>query len=189
MPAETDVQPHRFLVSDFHRIGEIAALKSNDHVELIDGRLIDMSPVSARHARAVDYLALQVVEAVRRRAIVRVQNPIILNQQSEFRPDLAVVRLRDDRYGLAHPRAEDALLIVEVGDAAVREDRDIKLPIYALASVPEVWIVDLEMSKLEIYRKPVGEAYSEIREIDKRPAIELSGLPEVHVDLSGLFGC
>jgi hypothetical protein len=62
------------------------------------------------------------VQAVADRALVFVQNPIILGEHSEPEPDLALIRLRDDFYALALPRADEVLLIVEVADTTLRYD-------------------------------------------------------------------
>ena len=44
---------------------------------------------------------------------------------------------------------------------SLRYDRRIKVPVYAAAGVPEVWIEDLEKAELLVFRNPAGRTYSE----------------------------
>src|SRR5262245_21396952 len=86
------VPRHRLTVADYHRLGEARILGEDDRVELLEGQLVDMSPISPRHALAVDTLNELLVPAVAGRGVVRVQNPITLDNGSEPQPDLTVVR-------------------------------------------------------------------------------------------------
>jgi hypothetical protein len=49
-----------------------------------------------------------------------------LSARSEAQPDVAVLRLRADRYAGNHPSAADVLLVIEVSDATLRFDSDVK---------------------------------------------------------------
>ena len=125
-PALDLYQRHRLTVHDFHRMGEAGILPVEGRLELIEGEIIAMAPIGSRHAAIVTRANLLFVQAVADRAIVSVQNPIILGEHSEPEPDLALIRPRDDFYALALPRADEVLLIVEVADTTLRYDREIK---------------------------------------------------------------
>ncbi len=88
-----------------------------------------------------------------RRALVRVQNPPAEPagriRSSEPQPDLMLLTHRDDRYDFRHPQPQDVLLLVEVADSSLDFDRSVKLPSYAAAGIPEVWIVNLETDRIE----------------------------------------
>jgi Uma2 family endonuclease len=45
---------------------------------------------------------------------------------------------------------------IEVADISLAYDRDIKLPLYAAADIPELWIVDLAGGQVLVYREPRG---------------------------------
>jgi Uma2 family endonuclease len=185
--AEKLYRIHRFSVADYNRLGEVGLLTEDDRVELIEGEIIDMPPIGSRHARAVNYLNMHLVEAVRRSAVVAVQNPVALDEHTEVQPDVAVLRMRADLYGVSHPRPRDVLLIIEVADTTVRYDLDIQLPLYARAGIAEVWVVDLEVGVLRLFRDPgVGE-YREKQELGRRGAMAIPHIPAATIDLSGLF--
>jgi Uma2 family endonuclease len=168
-------------------MGEAGVFAPDARIELIEGGLVDMAPIGSRHARTVNYLTMHIVEAVRRSAVVAVQNPVDLDEHTEVQPDVAMLRMRADLYGISHPRPGDVLLIIEVADTTVRYDLDVKLPLYARAGIPEVWVVDLEVGVLRIFRDPAGGDYREKQELGSVGAVAIPHLPSATIDLSGLF--
>lgn len=185
--AEHDDRRHRLSVEDYHRIGEAGILAPDARVELIDGEIIDMAAIGTRHARCVNYLNMMFVVAAHRQAIVTVQNPVRIGDFTEVQPDLAVVRQRADFYGSRHPRPEDTLLLIEVADTTVRFDATVKLPIYARAGIPELWIVDVAARALRVFRDPRAEAYADAQEL-RSGTVSPRLLPGVAVDVAALLG-
>ena len=47
---------HRFTWDDYHAMAAAGALKEDDRVELIEGEIVDMTPIGSRHAAVVDRL-------------------------------------------------------------------------------------------------------------------------------------
>ncbi|MCX7111050.1 MAG: Uma2 family endonuclease [Proteobacteria bacterium] len=190
MSAFTAFSPprHRITVDEYYRMAEAGIFKEEDRVELIEGEIIDMSPIGIDHAYVVKRLNSIFMQSVGMKAIVSVQDPIHLNPRSEPQPDIALLRYREDFYRLAHPIPEDIILLVEVSDTTLRYDKEIKLPLYARHGIPEVWIVDLEHGRLEVYRNPMEDNYLERHCPAKGESIAPKGLPDCRVDLSSLIG-
>ncbi len=113
-----------------------------------------MSPIGSQHAAYVTFLNRK-LRAIEEKAIVRIQYPIILDDETEPQPDVAVVKFRANAYADSHPRAEDILLLIEIADTSLEEDRLIKLPRYADSGIPEVWIFNLIENIVEVYREPL----------------------------------
>ena len=178
---------HALTVDEYHRMADAGILRAGDRVELIEGEIIDMSPIGSDHASVVNRLISLMVRAVGISAIVSAQNPIHLNDLSEPQPDLALLRYRDDYYRAALPGAADVLLVVEVADSSLRYDREIKLPLYARHAIPEVWIVDLEQRRLEIHLRPAGDTYLEKRCPDLAAPIAPTALADCPLDLGKLW--
>jgi Uma2 family endonuclease len=147
LPAE--IKRHRFTVEEYHKMGEAGLLSEDDRVELIDGEIVDMAPVGTRHLACVVALNHLFVEASGGRYFVSVQNPVALGERNEPQPDLSLLRTRPDPTAARPPGPGDVFLVVEVSDTTLAYDRDVKLPRYAQAGVPEVWIVDLEGRRVE----------------------------------------
>ncbi|MES3629785.1 MAG: Uma2 family endonuclease [Longimonas sp.] len=156
----SDPTPLRFTVSDYHRMAEAGVLGTDRRIQLIDGHLFEMSPIGSRHAACVDRLNRLFVRAVDDRAIVRIQSPILLPPDSEPEPDVTLLKPRGDDYASRHPRSEDVLLVVEVADSSLTFDQEVKVPLYARAGIPEVWIVALDADRVYTYQHPSGNEYS-----------------------------
>lgn len=150
--------PHRFNRSDFARMADAGVFGPEDHVELLDGEIIDMAPEKSRHATAVTLVgdALRAVFAAN--ATLRLQLPLGLDDHSEPEPDIAVVPGSPRDYRDAHPT--QALLICEVSDTTLAYDRTKKLAAYARVGIAEYWILDLSTERLEVYREPREGGYS-----------------------------
>ena len=146
----------RFSVSEYQKMGETGILSEDEHIELIDGVIIQMSPKGSRHSAVLRQLAFQFYQLViERKALLSVQDPVVLDDEAEPEPDLALVKIREDAYSESHPRPDDVLLLVEVSDTTLRYDKEVKLPHYAASGILEVWIVNLVDNIIEVYTEPI----------------------------------
>jgi Uma2 family endonuclease len=184
---ENWIQRHQLTIEQYYQMAQVGLLSPEDRVELIEGEIIDMAPMGSEHASALRTLAELFVEALQKRAIVAVQDPVRLSERSEPEPDLALLRRRADLYKHAHPTAADVYLIVEVAQTSLRYEREVKLPLYAKHGIPEAWIIDTEKRELSVYRNPEGDRYVSEATTKQPGKIALFALPEVEVDLSGLL--
>jgi len=185
--AEDLIVRHRLTVEDYQRMGEAGILHEDARVELIDGEIIDMSPIGSRHSGTVNQLSRLFERAIGEHAIVAAQNPFILGNHSEPQPDIALLKPRDDFYKHSHPQSRDVLLVVEVAESSLRYDREIKIPLYARHGIPEVWLVDLENNQLRVFSDPSEGAYRNLVTPTSLKSITPVRLPKVSLDLSGLF--
>jgi len=155
----TAQQRRLFTADEYYRLADVGILRHDDRVELLDGDIVEMTPIGARHAACVDRLNVLFQRVVNARAIVRVQNPIRLDPHSEPQPDLSILKARADFYASGHPTPGDVLLVIEVADSSAGFDRDVKVPLYARSRIPEVWLVDLEEGRVEIFAQPAPDGY------------------------------
>jgi Uma2 family endonuclease len=181
--------PHRYrlTVAEYHRLGEMAIFAEDSRLELIEGDLIAMPPIGERHAGKTRQLNRLFSARVGEAALVDVQNPVALDRHSEPQPDIALLKPRPDFYESGHPRPEDVLLLLEISDSTLRYDREIKVPLYARAGIPEVWLVDLPGQRLEVYRRPSAEGYREILYPASDETIAPVLLPEMVLLVNGLL--
>jgi hypothetical protein len=68
---------HRFSVKDYYRMGETGVLRPDARVELLDGRIIDMSPIGPFHGGVTNYLVEIFAGAAQGRWRTSVQNHCI----------------------------------------------------------------------------------------------------------------
>lgn len=180
---------HKLDVYDYHRMGETGILGEDDRVELIDGEVIDMAPIGQDHIASVNGLTRALVLAFGEKAIVSVQNPPRIDLLNEPRPDAVVFRPRDDFYrGAPFPGPEAVLLVAEVADSSLRYDRRVKLPLYARAGIPEVWIVDPRRRVVEVHRMPIGDGYTAVGKHGPEETVVLSQAPDIAVPLRLVLG-
>lgn len=186
--AEALYQRHRLSVEDIVRMDAAGVFAPEARVELVEGEIIDMSPIGSAHAGKTMWITELFARVVGDKANVWVQCPVVLAPQTLLQPDLALLRRRHDFYQQSHPKPEDVYLIVEVADTSLRYDRTVKLPLYARAGIPEVWIVDLATRILEVHQRPAGKSYADVRTLREPEVLTPAALPDVAVDLGGVFG-
>ena len=178
---------YRLSVDDYHKLGEVGILTEDCRVELIEGELIEMSPVGAQHVNLVNRLTKIFVLAVGDLGVVSIQNPVTLPPHSEPQPDIAVLKQSIDGAAPSLPRAEDVLLLIEVADTTLAYDRTTKLKIYAQAGIREMWIVNVQAKSIEIYQEPSANGYLRKHEFGLQDAVTPSALPQVSLALSDIF--
>ncbi len=145
-------------VKEYHQMGELGILQGQN-LELINGEILEMSPVGSDHASIVEKLKDLLTINLFQQAIVRIQNPIHLSEYSEPEPDLAVVQFREDYYRKAHPTPSDIITLIEVADTSLAYDLEVKLPLYAQHEIEEFWLSNISQQQLEVYTQPAGGTY------------------------------
>jgi len=181
MASETLVRPKRFTVGEFDQMVRAGVFRAEDRLELIAGEIVEMSPIGSRHAACVDRLTQLISRAIGETAILRVQGPIRVEEHSQLYPDVAVLKARADFYSAEHPGPEDVWLLIEVADTSLEYDRDVKLPLYASAGIPEVWLIDLAGRCLWVFRQPAGGSYREKKRVGPEETVACLGLPSVSI--------
>ncbi len=181
--------PHKgFTVDEYERMIEAGILNEDDRVELLRGEIVEMAAIGLKHSGCVARLEHILHEQVGRRAIVWVQNPILLPNDSMPEPDVALLKWRDDFYSESRPTPEDVLLLVEVADTSLLSDRVAKVPIYAQAGINHVWLVNLMDNLIEVYSKPSGSKYTNTRQVQQSSNLALPFDAGVMLDVSDILG-
>ncbi len=182
------VAPHRYrlTVAEYHRLHELGVFDEDSRIELIEGDLIAMPPIGSQHAGHLDRIAQPIFRQTTQ-GIVRVQSPIKLGDHSEPQPDLTILRYREDFYTGAHPTPSDVMLIIEIADSTLHYDRDTKIPLYAKAGIPEVWLLDLTSQQIAVYRRPSADGYRTIQFPAPEERISPVLLPELTLSIADLF--
>ncbi|HJQ34132.1 MAG TPA: Uma2 family endonuclease [Pyrinomonadaceae bacterium] len=183
-----EVTRHRFTVAEYERMGQFGIFSEDKRVELVCGEVILMSPIGERHAACVDFLTQFITLRLRHSAIVRVQNPVQLDDYSEPQPDITVLKPRADFYRHTHPHPEDMLVVIEVSDTTLDYDRKVKLPLYAAAGIPEAWLVNLPEERIEVYGDPAGGEYRSARSYARGRRLQSHTLASLRVSVSKVLG-
>jgi len=177
-----------FSVDEYYRMAEAGILREDDRVELIEGEIVQTSPIGSRHASCVGRLTEIFGRLAAGKAIVWVQNPVLIDEYSEPLPDVTLLKRREDFYAKGHPKASDVLLLIEVADTSVEYDRSIKLPLYARAGIAEVWLVNLPQETIEIYRQPLDKTYREFRLAKRGESLEAEAISGLVLEADSVLG-
>ncbi len=177
-----------FRVDEFHRMAEAGVFGEADRLELVDGEIVRMTPISSRHAGCVMRLNDWFGQHVRTRVIVSVQNPAVLTEQTELYPDIALLERRSDFYSESLPQPADVLLIVEVADTTADYDRQVKVPRYASVGIHEVWVVDLPQSAIDVYRQPAAARYTEHQRLRPGESLPIPGASDHRLSVKEALG-
>jgi Uma2 family endonuclease len=183
------VNPTKHLTNldEWRRLGEANIFPPGSRLELIDGEILDMAPIGFNHSGHLNRLNKLLTKLVPDDVIASVQNPLQLGDLSEPEPDFMLLKPNADFYSTRHPNAGDVLLLIEVAESSLAFDQNQKLRLYALHGIPEYWLLNLNDSCLEIYRKPNGEVYAEKTTLHSGDTITLSQLNEITVSMADIL--
>lgn len=187
-PVTAPLTRRRFTVEEYHRMADAGILDEDDRVELLDGEIVEMTPIGPRHAGGVARLDHLFGVRFGERAIVWAQNPLVLERHWEPQPDLVLLKPRQDFYTSALPGPEDALLVVEIAETSMQRDRRVKMPAYARTEVPEVWLLDLPGDRLEVFTDPAPEGYRKVRRLRRGDRLAPAAFPEVEFSVDEVLG-
>ena len=179
---------HMFTVDEYDQMGRSGIFSEDDRVELIEGEIIEMTPIGLRHAAGVARVGSIFFRLLDPTAIVWIQNPIRLSDNSEPEPDLTLLKPRADYYEQAHPTPADILLIVEVADTSFEFDTRVKVPLYAQHGILEVWVVDLDKKLIIRYRNPSPQGYTVIEQFHPGQTLSPLAFPECKIAVKDILG-
>ena len=183
-----DLKRRRFNVDEYEQMGRAGILGEDDRVELLDGEIVEMTPIGRRHASCVARLTQQFAAlALKRTAVIWVQNPVRLGKHSEPQPDFVLLRPRPDLYASTDPTPADVLLLVEVADTSIESDRRVKVPLYARGGIPEVWLVDLNQDTVTAYRDPRRGGYRTAHVVRRGDELAPSAFPDRAIPIVDLL--
>lgn len=145
---------------DYYKMVEIGVFRPEERVELMGGRIVEMSPQNSPHFTAIRLVEDTLWTIFSSGYDVRVQGPLDISSVSQPEPDITVVRGTIRDYARAHPTTAE--LVVEVSDSTLAYDRGEKASLYASAGVPDYWVLNLVDQCLEVHRDPIpmpGQPY------------------------------
>jgi len=178
---------HRISVEDYYRMAQAGVLRAGKRMELLDGKIIDTSPIGPFHGGVVGRLTRLFNKFSQDRWLVWPQNPLHLDDHSEPEPDVMLLRPAADDYTSRHPQPNDVFLLIEVSDTTLDYDREEKLPAYGRVGVAEVWIVNLQDATLEVYREPHFAGYGQKTVLRAGDHAVPQAFPDVQVNVAELL--
>ena len=165
-----------FNVDEYLDMEKAGILHEDDRIELIDGNIITMAPIGRFHVFGIGWLTMLLAPALADRALVLVQCPIYLDDNSAPQPDFAVVRPYTSP---SRSFPGDVFFVIEVADSSLPYDSGPKLARYAAAGIPEVWIANLRVREVTVYTNPSGSEYENAATYRSGDSISPGAFPDV----------
>ena len=181
--------PRLFTRDEYYAMAETGVIGYRERLQLIEGEIVIMAAAGNRHIAGTILLTdeFAVSGRLRGRASVSVQNPVDLSERSDPESDFQLLKPREDGYALATPRTDDVLLAVEVSDSTINYDVNVKIPMYAAAGVPELWIMNLREDFIDSHSDPSPDGYRTTRRYQLGDVIAPLAFPDLEIEVSRLI--
>ncbi len=173
----TELQRRPISVDEYHRMAEAGIFRPGERVELLRGEIVTMPPIGDHHRGSVNRLTHVLSAKFADRVYIQVQNPVVVSDDSEPEPDIALLSQKEAAWGERGAYPSDVVVLIEVAESSRATDLRVKLPLYAQTGIAEYWIVDLIDRVIRIHREPTPEGYSITALARPGERIELSAFP------------
>ena len=172
-------------LDDYHQMIE-SGLLDDRSLELINGEIIQMSPEGIAHSFYCRGTAKYLRQVLGERAEISEAHPIMIPNDSEPEPDIAILRTPDTLYQHRHPLPADVFWLIEIANTTLVKDLGVKKDLYALAGIPEYWVMNLQTLKLVVFRDLHHDHYESELCLSSEMISPLA-FPDLSIDVSRLF--
>jgi len=158
--------------------------------ELVEGKIIQMAPASTDHGE----VSVNVGAAIKNAAhsVLAVQELKVLagstlhiDHHNAPLPDVLVIQADASR---KFAQAAQAVLVVEVSIATRRYDLTEKSRLYAMAGVPEYWVVEPKARRVTVFLAPRADGtWTSTEVLDGDAHVAPLFAPQISIPLSALF--
>ena len=187
MAVTVELPRRLFTVEEYHRMAEAGIFRPDERIELIEGEIVQMSPIDPRHAGCVINANRVFLTRLGDRVVVSPQNPVVIQPRSEPQPDLLLLRPRAVSYSREHPTPEDVVLAVEVADTTARFDRLVKARLYARAGIAEFWLLLPQDGAVEVHRAPGPDGYAGVTRLGSGQTVSPLAFPAAGFAVADFF--
>lgn len=177
-----------FSVGDYLCLAESGILQETERVELIWGEIIKMSPIDIAHASTLNRLVWLLMNVLGKQAILSIQNPVKLSEESLPQPDIAVLRFQVGFYSERHASPDDILLLIEVANSSLKYDRRVKSALYGSAGIADYWIINLPARQIEVYREPRPNGYRTVTHYAPGETLSPLAFPDITLNVDDILG-
>lgn len=176
----------RFTVDDYYKMIEMGMIEDYERSEIIDGQMVPKMTIGDRHAATVNRLNRSLATTLPEVILLSVQNPLRIGEFDEPEPDFVLSDLT--KYdGTRHPTPAETILVIEISDTSLKQDRDTKLPLYANVGIQEVWIVNLRDNVVEVHQQPSLGIYLMAKIFRPGEIAESNVLPELKLEVDKII--
>ncbi|CAN5805155.1 Uma2 family endonuclease [soil metagenome] len=181
------VKLRQITVEEYDAMIENGVFDENDRVELLNGAIVEKMPKGSKHSAATYRIAKDFFKTFDELAIVRIQDPILLDDFSEPEPDIVLAVPRADEYENSHPTPDEIYLILEVSDSTLGYDRNTKGEAYSRAGIRQYLVLNIQEKTLEDYREPSADGFQSKQTLRAGQQFNLIAFPDITLNVSDFF--
>jgi Uma2 family endonuclease len=186
MAMELPIRP--ITVLEFERMAELGIIGEDERVELLDGMLVTMPPLSLGHGFVQAFAITYLNESLRPAYFASGSISVPLGDLNEPQPDIVIFpRELLKETSRKRPRNEDIVAVVEIANTSLRRDSILKARIYARFGVREYLVVDVVGRQVIRFREPANEGYRVTEKFSALQKFELLGVPGISLDVGAFF--
>ena len=174
--------------ADYHRMAAVGIFAADERVELIAGQIIQKMPKGSVHSALCKRIEKLLEKRLEEKVLVRMQDPVLLDNYSEPEPDIAVVHPKTNFYADRHPTSDEVYLIIEISDTTLKQDLGVKANLYAAAGIIDYWVFNVAMQQLHVFREPQADGYQRQIILKSQQSISLLAFPSPSVTVQECFG-
>jgi len=186
LPGSQEMPRKRWTRAEYQQLVTQGFIPEGAPYELLEGEIVAKVTQNRRHIIASVQL-FQVLLGVFGLNRVQSQMPIGIDEANEPEPDAAVLRDVVQSYSDSAPGPSDVLLVVEVADATLRADLNVKSALYGRAGIPEYWVVDVNGRTLTVFRQPAPAGYTDIATLAESDVVSPLAAPNAAIPVADLL--
>jgi len=177
-----EYEQRRFTVDEYHRLVEVGILEEDERVELLDGLLVRMSPISMDHWKSHGRVSRYLIEVLGKRAFVVPGGSFPLGLRDEPQPDIAVLPPKWPDCSDRPQPPDDMLAFIEISDSSLRKDARLKARLYGRARITDYLIVDVNANVVLHHTEPRDDGYASMRRLTAGDRFTLTTIPDVELE-------
>lgn len=161
----TAPEPYRVTQRDYKLLDESGAFVRYAKTELIEGKIVAVNAQHAPHIRVQSTLfraLANACDAIADGPKAWIDGSIDLAEFSMPQPDIFIADTLPDKGAVP---LSTVRLMIEIADTSLRNDLNVKTPLYANAGIAEYWVVDVEGRVIHQMWGPIAERYAERRTV------------------------
>jgi Uma2 family endonuclease len=168
-------------------MSDLGILNPSERTELIAGQIVLMVAKGTAHVVSLQLLADVLRQQLGNAALIRTQDPVVLDDFSEPEPDLAIVKGSILDYTDRHPLPADIYLVVEVANSTLKYDCEVKDKLYAQAGIPEYWVINLQDRQVHVFREPTPAGYHQQFLLTELQSISALAFPAIAFPITSIL--
>jgi Uma2 family endonuclease len=181
--ATAELKPRKITIAEYHRMVEVGILAEYERIELLDGVIVEMSPIGQHHVGLRTRIMAYLLDVLGRRAVICGHLSLRLGEFDEPQPDIGIFAPEPGSYFHRQATVEETYALIEISDSSLQKDIGPKRELYARFGIGEYLVVDVTGSELLRYSGLFAGQYGTLQRLGYGDRFEVSALPGITLEV------